>query len=117
MEGSLARWFLPDELAADGPVVRYARDCLTSADRALWADELEAIARYDRSSDLSVVEAPTTAIAAEFDTVGTPDEMRALTHAIPQATFVLVPAASHMSQFLHPDALAARLSQTLATQE
>jgi len=113
VDGSLARWFLPDELAANGPVVRYARDCVTNADRALWADDLQAIAGYDRAWELGRIEAPTKVIAAELDRVGTPDEMQALTDAIPGAEFVLVSNASHMSQFLHPEALAERVAGTI----
>jgi pimeloyl-ACP methyl ester carboxylesterase len=115
VEGSLARWFEPDELAADGPTVRFARACITDADRGLWAYDLEAIACYDRSGDLGRIETPTRVIAAEFDRVGTPDEMQALAGAIPDAEFVLVPHASHMSQFLDPAALAERIAGTPAT--
>ena len=50
-----------------------------------------------------------TIVAAESDHVGTPEEMSAMAEAIPGATFELVPDASHLSQFLHPDTLAARL--------
>jgi pimeloyl-ACP methyl ester carboxylesterase len=112
VEESLARWFLPDELAADGPTVRFARACIISADRALWADDLQAIAGYDRTGDLGGLEVPTRVIAAEFDSVGTPDEMRALAGSIPGAEFVLVPHASHMSQFLDPAALAELITGT-----
>jgi 3-oxoadipate enol-lactonase len=110
VQGSLARWFLPDELIADGPIVRFVRTCITGADRARWADDLEAIASYDRSGDLGRIETPTRVISAELDRVGTPDEMQKLAGAIPGAEFVLVPRASHMSQFLDPAALAERIA-------
>ena len=115
VQGSLARWFLPDELAADGPMVRFVRACITGADRARWADDLQAIAGYDRTGDLGHIEAPTRVIAAEFDRVGTPDEMQALADAIPGAEFVLVPHVSHMSQFLNPATLAERIAGTSRT--
>ena len=54
-------------------------------------------------------------IAAEFDRVGTPDEMQALADAIPGAEFVLVPHTSHMSQFLDPATLAERIAGTPRT--
>ena len=112
VQGALARWFLPDELAADGPVVRFARACITGADRARWADDLQAIADYDRIGDLGRIDAPTKLIASELDRVGTPDEMRAMAGAIAGAEFVMVPHASHMSQFLDPAALAERIIRT-----
>ena len=115
VQGSLARWFLPDELAADGPMVRFVRACIEGADRARWADDLQAIAGYDRTADLGRIAAPTRVIAAELDRVGTPGEMQALADAIPGAEFMLVPHASHMSQFLDPPALAERIAGTSVT--
>jgi pimeloyl-ACP methyl ester carboxylesterase len=110
VEQTLSRWFVPGELAAGGPLVDYARTCIADADPALWANDLDAIAVYDRRDALSEIRTPTTVIAAEQDRVGNPDEMGAIADAIPEAQLVLVPQASHMSQFLDPDALAARLS-------
>ncbi len=110
VQAALARWFLSDELADDGPMVRFVRNCIIAADRTRWANDLEAISTYDRLLDIGGIEAPTRVIAAEFDSVGTPEEMQALANAIPGADFVLVPDASHMSQFLDPSALAERIA-------
>jgi 3-oxoadipate enol-lactonase len=108
-DASVARWFLPAEVAADGPLVRYARRCVAGADPTSFADDLDAIATYDRRADLGRIGVPTTVLAAEHDHVGTPEEMGAMARAIPGATYVEIPDASHMSPFLRPDALAARL--------
>ena len=107
--GSLARWFPPADLEADGPVVRGARRCLDEVDRSLWAAELDAIAAYDRRAALAEVAVPATAIAAEHDPVGTPEEMAAIAAAIPGAELHVLPGAMHMSPFLDPADLAARL--------
>lgn len=109
VEASVARWFLPDEVATGGPVVRYVRERLVAADRDAWADDLEAIAGYDRLAALRSIEATTRVIAAEHDRVGTPDAMREIASAIPGAHLLVVPGASHMSQFLQPSVLASRL--------
>ena len=112
------RWLVgscPTNLPPTDPRSASPRACITGADRALWADDLQAIAGYDRTGDLGRIEAPTRVIAAEFDRVGTPDEMQALADAIPGAEFVLVPHASHMSQFLDPAALAERIAGTPVT--
>jgi 3-oxoadipate enol-lactonase len=111
IEGALSRWFLADELAGGGAIVDYARGCLVAADRESWADDLDAIATYNRRDALNTINIPTTVIAAEHDQVGTPTEMRALAAAIPDAAFELVPDATHMSQFLHPKDLAERVSR------
>ena len=109
VDATIGRWFLPDEIAADGPVVRYARRCLEQADRNLWSDELEAIAVYDRRTDLSSITVQTSIIASEFDKVGTPEQMAAMASAIPASRFERVANASHMSQFTDPVALADRI--------
>lgn len=108
-DASLGRWFLPDELAADGPLVRYARRCLTDADTEVWADELDAIATYDRTAALADLTVPATIVAAESDHVGTPAEMAAMAAAMTRGRFDLIAPASHLSPFLDPGALAARL--------
>jgi pimeloyl-ACP methyl ester carboxylesterase len=109
VERSIQRWFLPGEIAADGPVVRYARRCLEHADRDRWSDELDAIATFDRRGDLGSITVPTSIIASDLDLVGTPAEMAAMAAAIPAARFECVTNASHMSQFTDPSALAERL--------
>lgn len=108
-DASVARWFLPEEVAADAPLVGYARRCVATAHVPSFADDLDAIAVYDRTAALGRIAVPTAIVAAESDHVGTPDEMGAMAAAIPGATFALVAPASHMSPFLAPDALAARL--------
>lgn len=103
-EGTLARWFAPDELAADGPLVRYARHCLTAADPVAWAHDLDAIGSYDRSEDVPALDISTTLIAAELDQVATVDAMTALAGRLPHARLHVV-GGSHMSPFVHPDRL------------
>ncbi len=89
--------------------MEYARRCIEHADRRMWADELDAIATYDRTDDLTAIRVPTTVIATELDHVGTPVEMAAMAAAIPGAHFELIAGASHMSPFVDPVALADRL--------
>ncbi len=108
---TMARWFRPDEIAANGPVVRYARTCLDVVDLPAWADDLVAIADYDRCDDVSALTMPTLLLAAEHDQVSTPDAMRAMSERIPDARFELVPGAAHMSIFTRPNQLAALLDR------
>ena len=110
VEAAIGRWFLPDEVAADGPVVRYARRCLDRADHGLWADELDAIAVYDRRGDLGSIDVPASIIASASDQVATPEEMSAMAAGIPGARYECVANASHMSQFADPGALAERIA-------
>lgn len=106
-DASVARWFLPVD--ADGPLVAYARRCVAEADPDGFAADLDAIAVYDRTAELGSIAVPTTILAAESDHVGTPDEMRVMAAAIPDARFALLAPASHMSPFLDPASLAAQI--------
>lgn len=109
IDGALARWFRPDQIADGGAAVDYVRRCLDGVDRDLWADELDAIAVYDRTGDLSRIAVPATVIAAELDQVGTVAEMTAMAERIPDARLEVLADASHMSPFVAPADLAARL--------
>jgi pimeloyl-ACP methyl ester carboxylesterase len=106
VEGGVARWFRPSELAADGPVVRYARHCLESADRQEWAQALRAIGSYDSSAAVPTIAGPFTAIAAEGDPVSTPEAMEAMARRAPGGRLHVLPGAAHMSPFVDSEALA-----------
>lgn len=105
VESSLARWFRPDELAADPPIAAYARSCLVTADRAQWADALAAIATFDRSDSPVQVDGPVILLAAEHDPVSTPEAMAELAERVPGAHLQVLAGAGHMSPFVDPVAL------------
>jgi pimeloyl-ACP methyl ester carboxylesterase len=104
---ALTRWFTASERDANGPVVRYAHDCLRDADRKSWAAALDAIAGYDRAGRVAAISAPVTLIAAELDPVSTPAAMSDLKGRLPRASLTVLPGAAHMSPFTDPAALAA----------
>lgn len=107
VEGGLSRWFAASERHAGGAVVSYARHCLETVDRRLWAQALRAIACYDSSSAVPSINVPFTAIAAELDPVSTPEAMKAMADRAPGGELHVVAGAAHMSPFVDPDALAA----------
>ncbi|MEE3851461.1 alpha/beta fold hydrolase [Gordonia sp. LSe1-13] len=109
--GSLARWFTPDELIADGPAVRAAREQLSSADPEHWAAALAAIATYDRWSRAGSLTMPVTLVAAGKDGVSTPEVMGDLARRIRGAVFDLHAEWSHMSAFTEPESLARLIDQ------
>jgi pimeloyl-ACP methyl ester carboxylesterase len=108
-DAALGRWFTPPELAAAGPVVGYARDCLRQADRASWAAALSAIASYDRTDRVGEIGAPCTLIAAELDQVSTPAAMSDLAGRLPDARLQVLAGAAHMTPFTDPARLATLL--------
>jgi pimeloyl-ACP methyl ester carboxylesterase len=103
---ALTRWFRPEELAAGGPLVDYARTCLETADRAAWADALAAIAGYDRSAQVPDLPMPVRLVAAEHDPVSTPAAMAELRDRLRTARLRVLPGAAHLSPFARPAELA-----------
>jgi 3-oxoadipate enol-lactonase len=114
VEGTLGRWFRADELAEDGPVVTYARDCLINVDRQAWARSLDAIATFDEASSVSRLTLPVQLVAAELDRVSTVEAMRDMAGRIPGSRLTVLPKAAHMSIFLRPHLLAKTLTETSA---
>ena len=101
----MSRWFRPEELQAEGPVVRYARHCRRHADRSSWSDALEGMANYDRSLLVSCLDVAVTLIAAEFEQVSKPADMAALAERSP-ARLQVLRGAAHMTPFTDSTSLA-----------
>jgi pimeloyl-ACP methyl ester carboxylesterase len=112
VEGTLGRWFRADELAEDGPVVTYARDCLANVDRLAWARSLDAIAAFDEASSMARLNLPVQLVAAELDRVSTVEAMTDMARRIRQSRLTVLPEAAHMSIFLRPSLLAETLAAT-----
>lgn len=110
--GSLARWFTAEELIADPPAVRAAREQLSRANDEHWAAALSAIATYDRWSRTGSLSMPVTVVAAGKDGVSTPEVMADLARRVHGAVFDLHPEWSHMSAFTEPEALAALIDRS-----
>ncbi|MBV9092069.1 MAG: alpha/beta fold hydrolase [Mycobacteriaceae bacterium] len=104
IDADLARWFTPQQLAADPPVIAYLRRRLATAPRGPWAASLDAIAHYDRSTEVGHIAAPTRLFAAGHDEVATPQVMTQLAETIPDARLQIVPGWAHMSPFADPAA-------------
>ncbi|MGX7680303.1 alpha/beta fold hydrolase [Jatrophihabitans sp. DSM 45814] len=109
VEGALQRWFRPEERQSSSRLVSYARERLTNADRYIWATALDAIATYDRSAVVHLIQAPTMLICAQLDPVSDPTAMSALADRLPNAELQVLSAAAHLSPLMQPAFLAARL--------
>ncbi len=111
-ERAMSRWFRPEELAAAGPLVEYARRQIQHADRPGYARALDAIAAYDRSALVSSIGVPVTLVAAELDPVSTPAAMADLASRLPLARLHVLPRAAHLSPFLDAPTLATLIRST-----
>lgn len=107
---SLARWFTPAEVAADGPAVVRARQRLEAASGLDWAAALEGIAVFDRSARMHELRMPATVIGAGLDRVATPEAVMRMAQRLPEGELILRPQWAHMSPFAHPTELIALLS-------
>lgn len=106
IDAAMSRWFRPEELHAQGPIVRYARHCLRHADRSRWAAALDGIANYDRSLLVPRLDLPVTLIAAEFDQVSKPADMAALADRVGCSWLQVLHGAAHMTPFTDSTSLA-----------
>jgi pimeloyl-ACP methyl ester carboxylesterase len=111
VEGTLDRWFRPEERQSGHRLVSYAHDCLTNADRSVWATALDGIAAFDRSDSVDRINAPALLICAELDPVSDPAAMAALHDRLPNAQLHVIPGAAHMSPLLASARLADELTR------
>lgn len=77
LDDTLARWFTPRALAADGPEVRYARERVLSMDPASWAAAWRLLGGFPDPPALPVG-LPGLCLVGDADLSSTPDMVRAL---------------------------------------
>jgi pimeloyl-ACP methyl ester carboxylesterase len=82
---------------------------------AIAAAQLGMAARPDVSADLAAIELRTLVLVGELDAISPPAEMRAIADAIPDAAFVVIPNAGHMTTMENPAAVNEALTSFLAT--
>jgi pimeloyl-ACP methyl ester carboxylesterase len=87
---------------------------MSEVDPELWADDVDAIAVYDRSAAVGALTMPVTLIAAELDRVATVAAMTELAGRLANAALTVLPGAEHMTPFVEPDALAGLLRRAAA---
>lgn len=84
-------------------VVQTLRSMMTAASRAGIAAAARGMAeRADFTSDLGQIDCPVLAIVGQEDAVSPPAEMRGMADAIPDASFVDIASAGHMSPMENP---------------
>jgi pimeloyl-ACP methyl ester carboxylesterase len=74
-------------------------------------------ARPDVTSLLPTINVPTLVLAGEHDALSPPAEMREIAGAIPDAEFVVIPRAGHMTTMEEPEAVNAALVRFIGTLE
>ena len=69
--------------------------------------------RPDVTSLLSSIETPTLLIVGEDDGISTPEEMKTIADAMPNASLEVIPEAGHMSPLENPDSVNAAVREFL----
>lgn len=103
---TLARWFTPLALAANGWGVRYARNAMASMTSRDWAAAWRALATASTFERLHRLAMPTILIAGSEDVSTPPAAMRAMADRIAGARFETLAGAPHMMSLETPDLLA-----------
>lgn len=105
---SLTRWFRPEDLAAGGWAVRYARDAVERAFVADWVAGWHALATIDTGERLRDICVPAHIIAGELD-ASTPPALMERFREIPGSTYEVIAGAPHMISLVRPNELSAAI--------
>jgi len=107
--GSAQRWFPPDFLARQPDRASQALDGLLTIDDESYALCCEALARFDRSADVSAISTPTAIVAGDSDGVVTAEDAARLARAIAGSQLTVLEATGHQANLERPDRVAAVL--------
>jgi pimeloyl-ACP methyl ester carboxylesterase len=100
----MGKLFAPDTVRERGDDVEAMRQVILSCPPQGAAAALRGMAeRPDATALLRSISVPTEVIVGEHDAISPPDEMRGIADAIPQARFVEIAGAGHMSPLEKPD--------------
>jgi pimeloyl-ACP methyl ester carboxylesterase len=105
----------PTTRARSPEVVREVRAILTSAPVEGVVGAIEAMMeRPDSTPTLATIDVPTVVITGEEDGIAPVDEARAMSDAIRQSSFEMIPGAGHLSNIERPAAFNAIFGEFLA---
>jgi 3-oxoadipate enol-lactonase/4-carboxymuconolactone decarboxylase len=111
--GSGRRWFAPSFPARDPDTVGKALADLLDVDDESYALACEALADFDRRSDLDALDVPTVVITGDSDPVVSTADGETLAASIPGALALPLADTGHQAQLERPDAIAAAITEHL----
>ena len=115
-EAVVQRWFTPAYLNAH-PQIRSANEQMVAATPAEgYAACCEAIAALDLREQLSVITAPTLAIAGDGDSATPPAKLEEIVARIPGSRLLTVPQAAHLANAEQPATITPALIEHLEQQ-
>lgn len=117
-DAMLSKLFAPTTLQDQSSLAAIERQTILAAPPEGVAAALRGMAaRRDFRDDLAKIALPTMVIVGEHDAISTVDEMRSIAKAIPDAEFVIIPGAGHMTPLENPDGFNEAIEQFLTRVE
>jgi 3-oxoadipate enol-lactonase len=103
IDATVDRWFTPEFVAHDPPVVASTRATIGATDPEAYASCCEAIAAMDLREEVRRIQAPTLVIAGADDPSAPPEAGGLIAERIPGARFEVVPDARHLVSLEQPE--------------
>jgi 3-oxoadipate enol-lactonase len=111
-ETMLPKLFAPATIESKSPVVEATRQVILRTDpKGIAAASRGMAQRSDVTSQLSKLALPTLLIGGQHDAISPPAEMQGIAAAMPQARFVEIAAAGHMTPLERPAAVNAAIRE------
>jgi 3-oxoadipate enol-lactonase len=102
VESTISRWFTPESVLADIPILDKVRAMIRSTDQTGHAGCCQALKTLAFGSRLKEISIPTLIIGGANDKGAPPAALAAAAAEIPGAKHVIVPAAGHISNLENP---------------
>ena len=113
VDSTIERWFTPESVAANIPILEKVRGMIRSTDKTGHAGCCEALKTLSFGSRLGEIKTPTLILGGEKDKGAPPEALAEAAAAIPGAKHVKIPDAGHISNLENPEAFNAALRDFL----
>jgi len=113
VDSTIERWFTPESVTANIPVLDKVRAMIRNTDRIGHAGCCEALKTLAFGAKLGDIKVPTLIIGGANDKGAPPEALAEAAKAIPGAKHVIIPAAGHISNLENPAAFNAALKSFL----
>jgi len=102
VDSTISRWFTPESVAANIPVLDKVRAMIRGTDPTGHAGCCEALKTLAFGAKLGTITVPTLLIGGANDKGAPPEALADAAKAIPGAKHVMIPAAGHISNLENP---------------